>query len=91
MSCSSQFDEDSGAAMLACHSRLPLSFTVTSEALDGTTIGALVIYSKVSHVVHAHLRDRPLLFEGVLCHKECSWVARGPRKAWQKRNWSLMS
>ena len=74
VSSSSQFDENTGSTMLACHCRLPLSFTVTSEALNCTTICALVVYSKVSHGVHAHLRDRPLLFEGVLCHKQCSWA-----------------
>ena len=66
MPCSSQFNEYTSTAYLASHSRLPLAFSVTSKTLDGSTIGALVIYSEVSHVVHAHLRDWPPLFEGVL-------------------------
>ena len=78
MSCSSQFNEYASTAYLACHCWLPLAFSVTGKTLDGATIGALVIYSEVSHVVHSHLRDWPPLFEGVLSARNVhGWRATG--------------
>jgi len=86
MPCSSQFEENTSPTRLASHGRLPLAFSVTGKTLDGAAIGTLVINSEVSHNVHSHLRDQPPLFEGVLSHKECSWVARGETRAWQRAN-----
>jgi hypothetical protein len=91
MPCSSQFEENTCSTRLASHGWLPLAFSVTGKTLDGAAIGTLVVNSEVSHIVHSHLRDQPPLFEGVLSHKECSWVARGETIAWQRASSLSMS